>query len=187
MHVSTDYVFDGKKNDLYTEEDVPNPIEWYGKTKFMAEQAVLASGADHVILRLAFPYQAKPMRPDLIAKMRQAFENHTLYPLFSDHYLTPTFVDDVAAVFDYAAENQPNGTYHMTGSSSHSDFDIGQIVKRVFGYEDEVKPGSLAEYLEKNPRPYQKSLKIDNSKLRKDFGIKMMTLEEGLAEIKNQL
>lgn len=187
VHISTDYVFDGEKAEAYSEIDIPNPIEWYGKTKYLAEQAVTASGVDHVILRLAFPYQASPMRPDLIAKMRQGFETHSLYPLFTDHYITPTFVDDVAHVFNYVAEHKPTGLYHMTGSSSHSDFEIGQMVKRVFGYEDEVKPGSLTEYLEKNPRPYQKSLKIDNSKLQKAFGVRMKTLEEGLAEIKQQI
>jgi dTDP-4-dehydrorhamnose reductase len=187
MHVSTDYVFDGEKSDTYTEVDTPCPIEWYGQTKYMAEQAVTASGTDYVILRLAFPYQAQPMRPDLIAKMRQSFENHRLYPLFTDHFITPTFVDDVAAVFYYCASQQPTGLYHMTGSSFHSDFEIGQMVKETFGYEDEVIPGLLAEYLKANPRPYQRSMKIDNSKLQKEFGIKMRSLGEGLAEIKNQL
>jgi dTDP-4-dehydrorhamnose reductase len=187
IHISTDYVFDGEKTEAYTEADSPNPIEWYGKTKYMAEKAVEATGTDFVILRLAFPYQAKPMRPDFIAKMRSGFENHSLYPLFADHFITPTFVDDVAAVFDYAAKNKPTGLYHMTGSSSHSDFEIGQMVKQTFEYEDEVQSGSLEDYLKANPRPYQQSLKIDNSKLQKEFGIRMRTLEEGLAEIKNQL
>lgn len=187
IHISTDYVFDGEKTDAYTEVDRPNPIEWYGQTKFMAEQAVEVSGANHVVLRLAFPYQAKPMRPDFIVKMRLGFEQNSLYPLFNDHFITPTFVDDVAAVFDYCATHQPTGLYHMTGSSFHSDFEIGQMVKETFGYENEVIPGLLSEYLKANPRPYQRSMKIDNSKLQKEFGIKMRSLEEGLAEIKNQL
>jgi dTDP-4-dehydrorhamnose reductase len=187
IHISTDYVFDGEKSEAYTETDSPNPIEWYGKTKYMAEKAVEAAGVDYVILRLAFPYQTNPMRPDFIAKIRSGFENHSLYPLFTDHFITPTFVDDVAAMFDYAIEHKPTGLYHMTGSSSHSDFEIGQMVKAVFGYEDEVQSGLLEAYLEANPRPYQKSLKIDNSNLQKEFGIRMKTLDEGLAEIKNQL
>lgn len=187
VHVSTDYVFDGQKTEAYVETDSPNPIEWYGQTKLMAEEEVRKVEIDKVILRLAFPYQAKPMRPDMILKMRQGFENNNLYPLFSDHFLTPTFVDDVADVFNFCALNRPTGLYHMTGSSSHSDFEIGQMVKRIFGYQNEVSPGLLAEYLEKNPRPYQKSLKISNSKLKQEFGIKMRNLEEGLEEIKHQL
>lgn len=187
VHISTDYVFDGTKPEPYTETDQPHPIEWYGETKYLAEQSVNHLQAERVILRLAFPYQAKPMRPDLIAKMRQGFENHTLYPLFADHFITPTFVDDVAQVFNYSVQHRPTGLYHMTGSSSHSDFEIGQMVKQVFGYEDEVKPGSLADYLAKNPRPYQQSLRINNSKLQTEFGIKMKTLEEGLEEIKQQI
>lgn len=187
VHISTDYVFDGEKPTAYIETDQPKPIEWYGKTKYMAEQEIEKTLSNYVILRLAFPYQAKPMRPDLIAKMRAGFENHTLYPLFSDHFITPTFVDDVAVVFNYVINQRPTGIFHMTGSSSHSDLEIGQMVKRIFGYTDEVKSSLLADYLKAHPRPYQKSLRIDNTKLQHEFGVHMSTLEEGLIQLKQQL
>ncbi len=107
--------------------------------------------------------------------------------MFTDHTITPTYVDDVAKVFDYCVQHKPTGLYHMVGSSSHTDFEIANMVKDVFGYTTEVKPGSLAAYIESSNRPYQKSMKISNQKLTQEFGLKMRTLEESLQDIKHQL
>lgn len=187
IHISTDYVFDGEKTEPYTETDKPHPIEWYGQTKLWADEAVLASGVDHVCLRLAFPYQAKPSRPDFLSKIIDGLRMNTLYPMFTDHVITPTFVDDVAHVFDYCIKQQPRGLYHMVGSSSHSDYEIATMVKRVFGYDTEVKQGSLTTYIESSKRPYQRTMKISNQKLISEFGIGMKTLEQGLEEMKRQI
>ncbi len=187
VHISTDYVFDGEKSEAYTEEDTPHPIEWYGQTKLWADEAVEAAGTKHVTLRLAFPYQARPSRPDMVAKIINGLETDSLYPMFTDHIITPTFVDDVVTVFDYCVKNRPQGLYHMVGSSSHSDYEIASMVRDVFGYETEVKKGSLAAYIESSKRPYQKNMKISNQKLVSEFGITMSDFVTGLKQIKQQL
>jgi dTDP-4-dehydrorhamnose reductase len=107
--------------------------------------------------------------------------------MFTDHIITPTFVDDVAKVFDYCVSNKPHGLYHMVGSSSHSDYEIASMVKTTFGYTTEIKEGSLAAYIESSKRPYQRSMKISNQKLVSEFGISMKTLEQGLDEMKRQM
>ena len=58
IYVSTAYVFDGEKKELYTEQDQPNPIEWYGKTKWLAEEAVKKSTAPTTILRIDQPFRS---------------------------------------------------------------------------------------------------------------------------------
>lgn len=188
IHVSTDFVFDGLKDEPYTEADEPEPIEWYGQTKFWAEGKVrqILPKSQYVILRLAYPYQAKPIRPDLLNNLVNRLKNGTLPPQFEDHTITPTFVDDVAGVFDYCLKHKPEGLYHCVGSSSHTDHEIAQMVKEVFSLPGEVKPGSLADYLNTINRPYQKTMRVSNQKLVHDFGLKMKTFEEGLEEIKKQ-
>lgn len=187
IHVSTDFIFDGTKSEFYTEADVPRPIEWYGQTKYMAEQAVTAGLNNYVILRLAYPYQAKPVRPDFLANMLAKMGEGTLPPQFTDHTITPTFVDDLCKVFDYCITNKPNGLYHATGSSWHTDYEMVEMVKQIFKIEAKINPGSLTEYLKQVKRPYQKKMKVSNLKLTKEFGIKMKTFEEGLKIIKQQL
>jgi dTDP-4-dehydrorhamnose reductase len=185
IHISTDFVFDGTKEDAYTEEDTPAPIEWYGRTKLWAEevvQSVMPSGK-WVILRLAYPYQAHPSRPDFLAGMIEKLTNDALPPAFTDHVITPTFADDLCRVFAHCISYRPSGIYHAVGSSSHSDFEIAQMVKETFNLPGEVKPGSLDEYLKNHPRPYQRTMRVSNEKIHNEFGIKMKSFREGLEEI----
>jgi len=187
IHISTDFVFNGEKTSSYVESDSPNPIEWYGQTKYWAEKEVERRAGDHIILRLAYPYQAKPIRPDFLQKMVDKLKNNSLPPAFTDHIITPTFVDDIIKVFDYCIQNRPQGIYHAVGSSSHSDYQLAQAIKSTFNLQSKIEKGSLKEYLKITNRPYQKTLKISNQKLYAEFGIKMSKFQEGLNQIKDQL
>ena len=187
IHISTDYVFDGEKGNEYTETDNPNPIEWYGQTKYMAEQLVQEYMDEYTILRLAFPYQSSPSRPDFLARMMEELKDNTLPPQFIDHIITPAFVDDLAQVFNYCINERPTGIYHAVGSSWHTDFDMAKIVKSVFKLSGDVEKGSLDKYLKEINRPYQKEMRVSNKKLQKDFGIKMKTFEDGLEVVKKQM
>lgn len=187
VHVSTDYVFDGEKNSAYTEEDTPRPIEWYGQTKLWAEEKVQSILVRYAILRIAYPYQARPSRPDFLATMKEKLSTGTLPPAFTDHIITPVFVDDLATVFDRCIERKPTGIFHAVGSSWHSDFELAQMVNQAFKLEAEVKPGSLENYLKMAKRPYQKTMKVSNNKIEKELGIHMKTFPVGLQMIVQQL
>lgn len=187
VHVSTDYVFDGEKTTAYTEEDTPRPIEWYGQTKLWAEEKVQTTLDRYAILRIAYPYQARPSRPDFLATMKERLVNGTLPPAFTDHIITPVFVDDLATVFDRCIERKPTGIFHAVGSSWHSDFELAQMVDQIFDLGSTVQEGSLEQYLKTATRPYQKTMKMSNAKLQKELGVTMKTVEEGLHTILQQL
>lgn len=186
IHISTDFVFDGTKNGEYTEKDVPSPIEWYGETKLMAETLVRELN-NAVILRITYPYQAMPSRPDFMALLMNKMRDNTLPPPFIDHVITPTFVDDIAKVFAFCIDKRPTGLYHATGSSYLSDFEIAQKVNEEFLLEAEITPGYLAKYLQSTHRPYQMQLKTSNAKLQKEFGLTMSTFDDGLRMVHKQI
>jgi len=191
IHISTDFVFDGTKEGAYTEEDIPNPIEWYGATKYEAEKLVLSSGIPATIVRLAFPYRAVfADKKDLVRKIIDALKANTLNPMFADQITTPTFVDDIALGIKYFIENKPIGIFHLVGSSSQSPYEMCQKIAEVFDFDPKlVRQGSLAEYVKTLPegsRPWQRNLAISNEKI-KALGISMKTLEEGLLEMKKQM
>lgn len=188
IHVSTDFVFDGQKNDFYTEEDQPKPIEWYGQTKLWAEQEVVNSGCQHVITRLAFPFRSRfPGKLDLVRTMIEKLKTNSLYPMFNDQIITPTFIDDISQVFEIFIQKNPSGIYHLAGSTPISPFDLAKKISTVFDIKADIKPGSFKEYLKKDPRPRQQYSKISNDKLNQDFGFKMSTIDQALATLKKQL
>lgn len=194
IHISTDFVFDGQKptGQLLTENDRPNPIEWYGQTKFWAEEQVVKSGCQSVIFRIAFPYKCKNSNPsiekkvklDLVRNIKEKLARGEEIKMFSDQIITPTFIDDIAAAAHSAIKLRPQGTYHCTGSSPISPYDLAINIAEVFKLDKSlIKPSKLEDFVKDNPdgRPRQKNLAINNQKIQKDLGIKMATLKEGLA------
>ena len=188
IHFSTDFVFGGKKEGFYTEEDIPDPIEWYGETKYLAEKEVKNSGCQYCIVRISFPFRSKfPAKPDLVRKIIDGLKNNTLYPQFSDQIITPTFIDDIAFGIGKIIEKKAEGIFHLTGSSFISPFELAQKIADTFGFDKNlVKESSLSEYLRINPhsRPYQKNLSLSNQKARLILGIEMRTLDQALSVIK---
>ncbi|MBP9669960.1 SDR family oxidoreductase [Candidatus Woesebacteria bacterium] len=188
IHVSTDFVFDGKKETAYTEEDPTSPIEWYGETKAMAEEVVKNSGASYTIIRLSYPYRATyDLKPDLVKKIRAGLESGKLYPQFSDSLITPTFIDDIATALDKIIEKKPQGILHIVGSDSMSPYILAQKVATAYGFDPSiVKQGSLEEYLKTAARPFAKTVAMSNQKASQVLGLHFATIDEGLAEVKKQ-
>jgi len=196
IHISTDFVFSGRKETAYTEDDIPDPIEWYGQTKLSAEEEVNKSGCNYLILRTAFPYKAesgpKKLEPrvklDLVRKIKGGLEKGEKIPLFTDQIITPTFIDDMALVIEAIVQKRPKGIYHMTGSTSLSPFELAQKISETFNLKkDLIKKASLKEYLKQNKRPRQMRMELSNHKLRKELGIEMKTVDQALQLIKEQL
>ncbi len=190
IHISTDFVFDGANppEGGYTEDSLPNPLDWYGKTKLMSEEVVKKAGVSYTIVRLSYPYRATfPGKPDIIQKIRQGLEAGTLPPQFSDTLITPTFIDDIARGFAKLIETRPTGTFHFVGSDSLSPYALAQQVAEAYGYDQSlVKEGSLTEYLSHSPRPYARRAVMSNHKATTVLGLDFATMSEGLIQIQQQ-
>lgn len=196
IHISTDFVFSGNKKTAYTEKDSPDPIEWYGQTKAWAEEEVGKSGCQNVILRIAFPFKAKPSPPrlepkvklDLVRKFLKKLKKGEKVSAFSDQIITPTFIDDIARVFKVVVKKRPQGIYHLVGSSSLSPFKLSQKVAHQFNLDKSlIKKAFLKEYFKGKSRPRQKNLAISNQKLKKELKIKLTTIDEALKTMAGQL
>lgn len=190
IHISTDYVFDGVNPppNGYTETDIPHSIEWYGETKLLAEQVVQKTLPEAVICRLAFPFRSHfPQKLDLVRNILEKLKTDTLYPMFSDQIITPTFIDDICQVFKLFIEKKPSGIYHVVGSTSLTPFDLANKIAQVFELKADIKPSSFKDYLVKDPRPRQQFSKVSNAKLKKDFAITLKTIDEALLVLKDQL
>jgi dTDP-4-dehydrorhamnose reductase len=192
IYISTDFVFDGSKITPYTEKDTPNPIEWYGETKYLGEKLILDSSySNYNISRITYPYRANfGTKVDIIRKILAKLQNGEEVRMFTDQVCTYTFIDDIATSLGYFLENKNTGTYHLVGSSSHSPYGMAKLVASTFCFDQNlVKPSSLEDYIKSQPegsRPWQKTLITSNQKAVK-LGLSFKTLSEGLDEIKKQI
>ncbi|MCG2691294.1 sugar nucleotide-binding protein [Microgenomates group bacterium] len=144
IHISTDFVFDGKNPPIngYQETDEPHPIEWYGQTKFWAEQKVIASGCQNVIARLAFPFRPHfPQKPDLVRNILAKLKTNSLHPMFIDQIITPTFIDDICQALKVFIVKKPQGIYHVVGSTFLSSYDLAVKIAQVFNKDLKVSFG----------------------------------------------
>ena len=93
IHFSTDYVFDGKKREAYTEEDEANPISVYGKSKRAGEQNVLAVKGRHLVVRVSWVFG--PDRPSFIDGLIKRAQENEHVDAIADKFSTPTYTHDV--------------------------------------------------------------------------------------------
>ncbi len=185
IYISTDFVFDGEKEigDFYTEEDTPNPINFYAKTKYEGEKAVISSGVEHVILRIAYPYREKfEQKKDFVRAILERLKEGLEVNAVTDHIMCPTFIDDIAYAIKAVVENNPSGIYHAVGSLPISPYDAAIKIAENFSLNKElIKPTTREKYFEgKAPRPFNLSLKNDKIK---NLGVKMRTFEEGIKSL----
>lgn len=187
IYISTDFVFDGVKNgDGYREEDVPNPINWYARTKYEGEKIVQLLPIPWTIVRIAFPYRAKFQRLDfaraILSRLREGKEVNTV----TDQIFTPTFIDDIAFALNNLLKSSLNGIYHVVGSQNLSPYDAAVKIADIFGADKSLisKTTRKLYFKDKAPRPF--CLAVKNDKIKR-LGIKMKTFEEGIREIQKQL
>jgi dTDP-4-dehydrorhamnose reductase len=136
VHYSTDYVFDGSKTLPYDENDPPNPINVYGKTKLAGEQAIQDAGLPHLIFRTAWVYGTRG-RNFLLTILRLATEREELR-IVRDQFGAPTWSREIAKgtarilaqLFKHGEEefSKSTGIYHMTATGETSWFEFGKAI-----------------------------------------------------------
>lgn len=185
IYFSTDFVFDGQKptGDTYDESDTPNPLNWYGLTKYKGEDIVLNSGIPYAIIRLAYPYgHVFEKKKDFVQAILSRFQKGESVSGITDHLFVPTFIDDIAMALDVIISSNVEGVYHAVGSQALSPCEASLSIARIFGYSESLVQKTTREEYFKNRalRPYNLTLKNDRIKR---LGVPMRTFEEGLKEI----
>ncbi len=185
IHISTAYVFNGENDGLYLETDPTSPIEWYGQTKALAEEAVMNSKTPWTIFRIDQPFRSDAFhKMDVVHKIINGLNEGTLYPQFADHFFGPTFIDDFAKVLDWSIRTQTTGLFHASSGEKWSDFDFATLIKETHGISGEVKSGMLSDYLKTLARPYQRNTALNCEKLRSALDFSLLSVAEAIELVK---
>lgn len=180
VYISTDAVFDGRKTELYTEDDRTNPLNVYARTKLEGEYAVLRY-KDNLVLRTniyGVNIQNKKSFGEWI--YTSLLKNQTL-SMFSDIDFSPIVVDELAELIYGACAGRLSGIYHACGTGCISKYDFGVRMKEAFGITtgriDQATSESAAF---KAKRP--KHMGMSNKKLRERLHVKISTPEESIQQ-----
>ena len=195
IHYSTDYVFDGTKADPYVESDPVNPQSAYGESKWLGEEAVRASGAQHVILRTSWVYGHHGSN-FLKTILRLAGERSALN-IVADQVGAPTsaalIADVTRTVIERIMDSRGSGdlsrTYHLAAQGSTSWYGYAaHIVREALAANvklalplDALKPISTAEYPTPAKRPANS--RLDCKKLMDRFDIALPAWQEGVDNV----
>lgn len=177
IQVSTDYVFDGKAENAYSESAPTNPLGVYGRSKLEGEKRVAAANSDHLIVRAAWVYS--PFGRNFVNTMLGLARDRDHLSVVDDQWGNPSSALDLAdgllAILRRWRERPGLGfghIYHLTGAGSTTwcrfASEIMECSSRLGGPSAEVRPISTADWPTRARRPANS--RLDCSKFAGDFG-----------------
>ena len=187
IFMSTDFVFDGTKEDgLYNENDIPNPLSYYAKTKYDAELAIIDSNLDFLICRTAVLYGWDKTKLNFITWILQKLKQHQQISIATNQINSPTFVRNLAEIILKLIEKEAKGIYHTAGDGSLSRYEIALKCTEIFNLDKKlITP--IENFNQKALRP--KNAGLDISKLKRLLGseLKIYSLNDGLNFMKTHM
>ena len=186
VHISTDYVFDGKGHRPYTPDDPTNPLSVYGRTKRAGEKAVLENAKEAVVIRTAWLYS--PYGNNFVKTMRRLGVEKESLNVVADQIGTPTYAGDLAkAIVQILPQisEQTRGIYHFTNEGVCSWYDFATEIMTESGLSCHVNPIPSSAYPTKAHRPFYSVL--DKGKIKETFGIQIAHWKDGLKRCLQQL
>jgi dTDP-4-dehydrorhamnose reductase len=182
IHISTDYVFDGRKKvpEPYTEADETNPISYYGKTKLEGEMAVREGTDNHMIFRTAWMYGIRG--PNFLRTiLRLALKDPKReIKVVNDQFGSPTWSYRLALQIARLIESEGQGTYHATSEGYCTWYGLATYFLRKMGVPHSLVPCTTEEY----PMPARRPMNsiLENQRLKESGVNAMQNWKSDLAE-----
>lgn len=190
IHYSTDYVYNGDKQGVYLETDPTDPQNAYGRTKLAGEQAIIASGCAHLILRTSWVYGNKGA--NFVKTMLRLGAERDALRVVGDQFGAPTWARTIADLSAHIVAQQwtlsdktrtdwwasKSGVYHLTGGGETNWAEFAQTIFAIKGLACKVEPIPASEYPTPAKRP--SNSRVSNDKLAKTFGLRAPDWRESL-------
>ena len=180
IHISTDYVFDGKNYKPYVETDITNPNGIYGKTKLAGEDALIKiNPKNSIIIRTSWVYSS--FGSNFVKTMLKLAKQKSELGVIFDQVGTPTYAMDLAkTILDILPniKNQEVQIYHYSNEGVLSWYDFAKEIMRMAKLKCRVNPIQSSEYITPCTRPHFSLL--NKSKIKKDFNITIPYYKDSL-------
>lgn len=183
IHISTDYVFDGRFEDLLTETTKPNPISVYGESKYDGEQAILASGIQrYAIIRTSWLYGA--YGSNFVKTMLRLASERSHLAIVNDQIGSPTWTYDLATAIEKITHQLTaanSGIYHYANAGEVSWYAFAKAIFLHAQKDVAITPIPTSEYPTAAERPKRSVLACH--KISEVFKIEIPTWEESLQKL----
>ncbi|HSZ25810.1 MAG TPA: SDR family oxidoreductase [Cytophagaceae bacterium] len=196
IHLSTDFIFDGTKGPL-TEEDLPNPISFYGKSKLDAERCVASSNLRWAIARTVLVYGVvKDMsRSNLILWVKKSLEEKKTINVVDDQWRTPTLAEDLAMGCFLIIEKEATGIFNISGNEMLTPYEMAIKTADFFRLDKTfINRADSSTFTQPAKRPPRTGFTIDKAKNILGYnphsfveGIHFMQEQMGMGVIKRSL
>ncbi|MFA5073011.1 MAG: dTDP-4-dehydrorhamnose reductase [Nitrospirota bacterium] len=183
VHFGSDYVFDGKKESgLYQEQDIPNPINTYGKTKLAGEE-VVSQELDHcLIFRLSWVFGAG--KQNFIHKFLEWTQKNSFVRIACDEFSAPTYTETVVDATLKAVETGLSGRYHLTNTGYCSRYEWARLITKILGITTFIRP--VANEVFNLPAPRPKFSAMSNEQASKQLCMTIPDWEESVRSFLTQ-
>lgn len=151
LHISTDFVFDGKSDKPYTETDTPNPINAYGSSKLAGEQLLVASGCHHCIMRLEWTYGLKGN--NFVTKLISAAKQRKELKVVDDQTGSPTATEQAVKVILKLLEKRAEGLFHFASTGFVSRYETAKFIFDKLNMAVTVKACKTSNFASAAARP----------------------------------
>lgn len=185
IHISTDYVFDGKKKKPYQEDDRVNPLNFYGLSKAMADFIITENLKKYVIIRTSWLYSK--FNKNFVKTVLELSKNHEKLKLVNDQTGSPTYAPDLVEFILFlikTIENNPKknyyGIYHFSNKGATTWYRFGKKILSLAGIEKKVKPISSDSFDDSVERPAYSVL--SKKKIKKVFNYKPRKWDKALED-----
>jgi dTDP-4-dehydrorhamnose reductase len=160
VYVSTDYVFDGKTG-MKKENDTPNPLGFYGKSKLAGELALNQMSSAYAIARTSTPFGLHETKKSFPLWVKENLESKKEISILTDQFTSPTYVPNLSKMIIEIATRQIVGLIHVAGASRVSRYQLAEMVAERFNLDKKLlKPTKLSEMTWNAPRPQDSSLDV---------------------------
>lgn len=181
IQFSTDYVFNGNKGK-YIETDIPEPINYYGYSKYISEKIVLQNSLN-VVIRTSLVY-GKNQKSKFFNFIFDNMKNGKKIGVYNDIFFSPTLVDDISTAVYKIIEKSLNGIFHVAGPDCVSKYEFAQKIADVFDFDKTlIQPLSISK-LESNMK-YPSKTCLDSSFTSVKLNQEFYSIEQSLKYIKN--
>lgn len=186
VHISTDYVFDGRKGAPYAEADATSPLNVYGLSKLAGEQAVLAAHTGALILRTSWVFS--PFSKNFLKTMLHLGTERQMLRVVDDQFGNPTSALDLAAAILRLAPDLPReegGVYHLAGTGSTSWHDLAAAIFAEARAHGSAVPQLKAIPAQGYPTPARRpsNSSLDCAAFERRFGFALKPWREGVADV----